>query len=214
MSWYQCVAADPPWKYGDKLRMSNVKRSAEDQYKTVMTTDAICAFLYTTPSTAIRLDGAGGYGASENLEDLIAGDAILWLWVTDPFLLNGDGCRVCRAWGFEPKQLWTWIKGEVRDDVIVGPLGMGHYMRVDTERVILAARGKAARLIQDHSYRNYTIVAPKTGHSRKPEEFFALAESLSPGPRLELFSRRRREGWDVVGDEIPIDSNDMMVERA
>ena len=193
---YRCVAADPPWKYGDKLRMSNVKRSAEDVYRTVMSTDDICK-LSEAKLTTDPLDAWTGVMGKR-----IANDAVLWLWVTDPFLLNGDGCRVCRAWGFEPKQLWTWIKGTTKDDAIVGPLGMGHYMRVDTERVILAGRGRAASLVERHDLRNYSLVAPKGRHSEKPDEFYALAEALTPGPRIELFARRRRPGWDAVGDQL------------
>jgi N6-adenosine-specific RNA methylase IME4 len=189
---FHCTVADPPWKYGDRLRMSNVKRGAEDVYR-VMTTDEICALA--------GISRAGVHLCGQFFE--FADDALLWLWVTDPFLLNGDGPRICRAWGFEPKQLWTWITGEVRDDAITGPLGMGHYLRVDTERVILAARGRAAQLVERHDLRNYTVVAPKNKHSYKPNEFYALVEALSRGPRLELFARAARPGWVVAGDELP-----------
>lgn len=39
-------------------------------------------------------------------------------------------------------------------------------------------------------------------HSRKPDEAFDVFESVSPGPRLELFSRRPRDGWSVWGEEV------------
>ena len=44
---------------------------------------------------------------------------------------------------------------------------------------------------------------PRNGnlHSAKPEAFYDLVESVSPGPRLELFARRNRLGWDTWGDE-------------
>jgi hypothetical protein len=38
-------------------------------------------------------------------------------------------------------------------------------------------------------------------HSAKPEAFLDLVEQLSPGPRLELFARRQRLGWDTWGNE-------------
>ena len=38
-------------------------------------------------------------------------------------------------------------------------------------------------------------------HSAKPEAFFDLVESVSPGPYLELFARRQRLGWDTWGNE-------------
>jgi N6-adenosine-specific RNA methylase IME4 len=38
-------------------------------------------------------------------------------------------------------------------------------------------------------------------HSAKPEAFLDVVEQVSPGPYLELFSRRARLGWDTWGDE-------------
>ena len=40
-------------------------------------------------------------------------------------------------------------------------------------------------------------------HSAKPGEFYDLVETVSPGPRLELFARRARPGWDAWGDQAP-----------
>ena len=38
-------------------------------------------------------------------------------------------------------------------------------------------------------------------HSTKPEAFQDIVEQVSPGPFLELFARRQRDGWDSWGDE-------------
>lgn len=38
-------------------------------------------------------------------------------------------------------------------------------------------------------------------HSAKPDEYFAIVERLYPGPYVELFGRRSRPGWRVVGDQ-------------
>ena len=202
MTRYKTVMADPPWKYKQSLQMADgVKRSAEDVYRTVMDTDAICKL--------VNGMWTGKIGASEIATTIMGqpleNDALLALWVTNPFLLNGDGPKVCRAWGFEPKQLFTWVKGDLRDDAIVGPLGMGHIFRVDTEHLIIATRGKLNALpVLRHDLRNYIFVSPKGEHSAKPEEIPILLETLAPGPYLELFARRPRAGWDVVGDELPL----------
>jgi hypothetical protein len=46
------------------------------------------------------------------------------------------------------------------------------------------------------------ISAPRREHSRKPDEAYALIEAMYPAlPRLELFGRQRRPGWDVWGNE-------------
>jgi N6-adenosine-specific RNA methylase IME4 len=38
-------------------------------------------------------------------------------------------------------------------------------------------------------------------HSAKPEAFLDMVERVSPAPRLELFARTQRLGWDSWGDE-------------
>jgi hypothetical protein len=45
------------------------------------------------------------------------------------------------------------------------------------------------------------IETRKREHSRKPDEQYALIESCSPGPYLEMFARHKRPGWMVWGDE-------------
>lgn len=42
---------------------------------------------------------------------------------------------------------------------------------------------------------------PRGAHSAKPEAFLDLVEQVSPAPRLELFARRARFGWDYAGNE-------------
>ena len=39
-------------------------------------------------------------------------------------------------------------------------------------------------------------------HSKKPELFQDLIETVSDSPRLEMFARRERDGWDVFGNEV------------
>ena len=39
-------------------------------------------------------------------------------------------------------------------------------------------------------------------HSVKPDAFQAMIETVSPGPYLELFARRKRDGWEAWGNEV------------
>ena len=41
----------------------------------------------------------------------------------------------------------------------------------------------------------------KREHSRKPDEFIPLLEKCSQGPRIELFARGDRDGWDMWGNQ-------------
>jgi len=45
-------------------------------------------------------------------------------------------------------------------------------------------------------------VARPNVHSRKPESFQDVIEQVSDMPRLEMFARRYRLGWDAFGNEV------------
>jgi N6-adenosine-specific RNA methylase IME4 len=50
------------------------------------------------------------------------------------------------------------------------------------------------------------ITAPRREHSRKPDEAYELIEQMYPElPKIELFARQRRNGWDAWGKEVPGD---------
>jgi len=48
------------------------------------------------------------------------------------------------------------------------------------------------------------ITAPRREHSRKPDEAYDLIERMYPElPKIELFARHARQGWDAWGSEAP-----------
>ena len=74
-------------------------------------------------------------------------------------------------------------------------------MRGSHERCMIGVRGRPDVL--SHSVRS--VFTAKAGrHSEKPEKFYQLVEMLSPGPYLELFGRKTREGWTVLGNELEV----------
>ena len=46
-------------------------------------------------------------------------------------------------------------------------------------------------------------------HSAKPDNVHLLVEKHFPGPYLEIFGRRSREGWTILGNEAPNDGSDI-----
>jgi N6-adenosine-specific RNA methylase IME4 len=115
-------------------------------------------------------------------------DVHLYLWVTDAYA--GDVYQVTRAWGFEPKAWLVWVKDRI---------GMGNYFRHQHECCVFAVRGKL-RLSRMNA--STVFNAPVGRHSEKPDAFYSLVESCSPGPYLDVFARRHRPGWAVYGDEV------------
>jgi hypothetical protein len=198
MDRYSCVMADPPWQFRNKIDMADgVDRSAMSQYST-MDVEGIKWFLRGSPTSVIK---GTDYDGRIMLEDAVADDAILLLWAPSSFIVDGTATAVARAWGFEPKQLVHWVKGRHTPERFVLQVGMGRYSRNCTESFLLCTKGKCSKLIQDHGVPN-VIIAPRGRHSAKPDEAFRWAERLLPGPRLSIFERTMRDGWDAIGDEL------------
>ena len=120
------------------------------------------------------------------VSSLASADAHLWLWGVNGMM--EEAFAVVRAWGFRPITMVTWCKP--------GP-GVGHYLRNNTEHCILATRGKP--LVPESKPLSTWFVWPKAAHSAKPDAFLDLVEQVSPAPRVELFCRRPRFGWDTWG---------------
>lgn len=115
----------------------------------------------------------------------------LYLWTTNKYLQDAFG--VVKAWGFRYSQLLIWAKTPMG-------LGPGGTFAQSAEFCIFARRGSLRHIKRlDTVWFNW----PRTGkHSQKPEHFLDMVESVSPGPRLEMFSRRHRLAWDVWGNEV------------
>jgi N6-adenosine-specific RNA methylase IME4 len=117
-------------------------------------------------------------------------DCALWLWTTNAFMR--EAFDVLDAWGFAPKTILTWVKDR---------MGVGDWLRGRTEHCLLAVRGRPVIALTSQTT---VIQGPLREHSRKPEEFYALVESLCPAPpggRCELFARTSRPGWVAHGNQ-------------
>lgn len=116
----------------------------------------------------------------------------LWLWVLNQHV--DWGYQVARSWGFEPQQMLTWCKPG---------LGIGQF-QCNTESVLLCRKGGPS----DNAFGKTGgtwFQWPRGRHSEKPADFFRLVESVSPGPRLEMFARTKRDGWHAWGNEVAKD---------
>lgn len=103
-----------------------------------------------------------------------------------------------RAWGFVPKAELVWLKKTKNGKRW---FGMGRQVRNEHETCLIATRNLP--WVTNHSVRS-TFEAPVLGHSVKPDEFYRIVESLTLGPRVELFARREQPGWTCYGDELPV----------
>ena len=178
------ICPDFPWRFDAYSRVGN-QRSAEAHYD-------------TWPMERILTMGA-------LIQQLAADDCALLLWAVWPRL--PDMLEVIKACGFEYMSVgFIWVKTTPSAEVITLDgdglrLGMGiSGTRSNTEGCFLAMRGSPVLLSK--SVRQ-VVIAPAGEHSAKPGEVYRRIERLYPGPYLEMFARRTREGWWCWGDEIP-----------
>jgi N6-adenosine-specific RNA methylase IME4 len=162
--------------------------------------------------------GAVSYNDVMSLDDLkalpvsryAARDCVLFLWCTNEHVHQYH--EVMEAWGFVPKSVaFNWVKctphltenGKNGKAALIGPgnivMKKGYWTRSGSELCFLGIRGHPARLNAD-VYQ--VIVEPPGAHSEKPRRVNDDIMRLVGGPYLELFARRKRQGWTCRGDQV------------
>lgn len=178
---YRVIAADPPWQFKSNSA-AKPGRNAMRHYD-CMSMESINAL---------------------PVAEIAADDAILFLWITGPFMAIGAHLALMKAWGFKPSGMgFVWIKLNpkaaslfvLRSDLAMGG---GFTTRKNAEFCLIGKRGKSVR--QSASVHE-VIIDPRRQHSRKPDEFYTRAQEYSTGPYLEMFARQSRPGWDVWGNQ-------------
>jgi N6-adenosine-specific RNA methylase IME4 len=120
----------------------------------------------------------------------------LYLWT--PNALIAEALQIMKAWGFTYKTNIVWMK--VRKDGKPDGRGVGFYFRNVTELILFGTKGNLRTLQPGRSQVN-TIISRKEEHSRKPDAQYKLIRACSPGPYLELFARKKVEGWTSWGNQ-------------
>ncbi len=172
---YRTIYADPPWQFQNRTGKVAPEHKRLNRYATM------------------DLESIMSLPVSEVAEE----KCHLYLWV--PNALLPEGLAVMKAWGFEYKTNLVWEK--VRKDGQPDGRGVGFYFRNVTEILLFGIKGDKNRTLQPGRSQVNLIRSMKREHSRKPDEFVDLIEACSYEPRLELFARGNRDGWDMWGNQ-------------
>ena len=174
---YQTIYADPPWRFQNRTGKVAPEHRRLSRYETM------------------------SLGEIKRLpvSEIAAEKAHLYLWV--PNALLPCGLEVMDAWGFNYKGNLVWEK--IRKDGQPDGRGVGFYYRNVTELLLfgIKKRSEPNRTLSPARSQVNLIRAIKREHSRKPDEFYPIIEACSNEPRIELFSRGVRDGWDCWGDQ-------------
>ncbi len=123
------------------------------------------------------------------VKDICEKNCVLFLWATVPLL--PEALEVLSAWGFEYKTAIFWKK--------IMFLGMGYWFRGQVEILLMGIKGKVKAF---HIQKPNFIQAKVGKHSEKPNEVYELLDEVPLNPRIELFARKVKEGWDAWGNEV------------
>ena len=188
MTKYGAILADPPWPYrSPRAIVGNAGRGAQGgRAKDIIQADVLAHY------PVMSLDDIKALPIAS-----VAGDrSHLYLWTTNSFMVEAH--EVCRAWGFEPKTILTWLKTH-KNDPSKASMKTGYWYRSATEHIVFGVRGK---LRLQGAARPTGYMISRLPHSVKPDQFYDLIEEESPGPYLELFARHTRKNWHVWGNEV------------
>jgi N6-adenosine-specific RNA methylase IME4 len=120
-----------------------------------------------------------------------ADDCVLFLWSTAPHL--PEALEVMRAWGFSYRSNLVWRKDRI---------GLGYWFRNQHELLLVGVRGDVPAPAPADRFSS-VIEVPRTEHSAKPDAVAAMIERMfSTVPKLEMFARKARPGWDSQGNEV------------
>lgn len=215
-SWapeYPCLAADPPW---NETGGGKCKRGADRHYPLIKKREDILRVMVQAPCWRPAANSHLWLWVTNNfLPD--------GLW-----LMGALGFRYVtnRAWAkVQPAQCDRHLIRAMFAAEPPRPLpcaihawtpqrpGLGQYLRGQHELLLFGVRGRlpaqwkseawrAARPPEDAKAPGTLLLAPRREHSEKPQQAYDEIEHVTPGPRLEMFARAPRAGWDVWGDEV------------
>lgn len=176
---YKCVVVDPPWDQGKTGKRAVRPNQGIDLSYPTMTYDDIAAL---------------------PIGDWAARDSFIWLWATGsrsrssgkPILVQAF--ELLEHWGFRYYTILTWNKE-------TGPCPFGPY-QITNEHCLFGYRGKCSFPKGSMGKMKTVFWAPPRRHSEKPACHYDNIQRYFEAPRLDVFARRRHEGFDAWGNEV------------
>jgi len=188
---YKTILVDPPWQVKAGRDISGYKVVNGKQ---VFTQEHQKSRELAYPTMSIHEI------SSLPIADLASPNCHLYLWTINKYV--NDAYSIAKRWGFSPSTLLVWAKNPMGG-------GLGGAFGISTEFILFSRKGTLpAKQKIKGTWWNWKRPYDKRGkpkHSAKPEAFQTIIESVSPGPYLEMFARRKRFGWDSWGNEIECD---------
>ena len=171
---YSIIYADPPWDY--KGQLQHTGRGGKESGGAIR-------HYPTLPVSEMK---------TWDVASISEENCLLFMWSSSPHL--DQAIQLGKAWGFQ----WATV-AFVWDKQRPNP---GFYTMSQCELCLVFRRGK---IPQPRGARNMRqlVQVKRTRHSEKPDVVRERIEKMFPQQRkIELFARKRYQGWDAWGLEI------------
>ena len=172
---YSLIYADPPWSFNNRRTGGSTSSGASQHYNTMEMHD-LCGL---------------------PVQDIADDNCVLLMWWVAS--MPKEALYLVDDWGFTLKTMTAFVWNKITKNG-KSHFGMGHWTRAGAECCLLAIKGKPKPV--SHSIRS-VCDAVILKHSQKPNVFATRAVNLCGDvPRIELFARDHKPGWDSFGDEL------------
>lgn len=174
---YDVILCDPPWMY------TNFGSASATNHYSLMTQADLCAL---------------------DVKSILKKKGMVLMWATGPRL--DYAIDAIRSWGLHYRGIgFIWVKTRQDGAIINGQGVPPTFTKPTTELVLVATTQKSGRpvpLVKSNTPQ--VVLAPREGHSVKPEVVRDLIESTLGKnlDYLEMFARRQVVGWDTIGNEL------------
>ena len=200
MREYKTIVVDPPWDYKEQGKSKNpkhIERYGENQ-------------MFVKGVTA-DYDGVMSIEEIKDLDivkQLSAKDCFCFLWATNKFLFECPS--ILSSWGFDIGEggrvmCWHKIRGLSRANA--GAKTPNNWLS-NAEYIVVGKRGN----IRWTTTRGLKACfeAINEGHSIKPASFYRMIRDCTHEPRIDIFARRRHDGFDAWGNQVEVREDDLV----
>jgi N6-adenosine-specific RNA methylase IME4 len=173
---YKIILADPPWKQSKGGKKSVRKNSSGTKldYPVISLSEIKEHLAFFTAQT------------EEN--------SILFLWTIDKYLHEAEAMANELGFKLHARMVWNKVTG----------IPAAFTIRYGHEYLLYMYRGKLTPVIKSERGKIHSVFTEQVKrHSQKPEISYQIIERLyKDGNKIELYARKKRDGWDAWSDEI------------
>lgn len=176
---YSIILADPPWRQSKGGKKSKRPNSSGEEldYPVISLQEIEGHFL----------------GVLQHTEP----DSILFMWTIDKYLHEAESMAKSLGYKLHARMVWNKVTG----------IPAAFTIRYGHEYLLYLYRGKFLPVVLEERGKIHSVFTEQVKrHSQKPEIAYQIIERLYPDTqRLEMYARKKRNGWDVWGNEVESD---------